>query len=360
MEGSISFSGLLGGSVVDTTGIDIDPVLSYGTKIANYQIGDEHGSLYAPEPTEVSITPTLQSGVKVADYEIDGVSGEIRVPEATDVSIIPTMHEGVKVADYSIDGVDGAIYTPAIDWSGLRLTKVIQGLPAAVAEINDAEAYAMQALSFEVNAWQEGSGYPSPTNVRPIHGWDSVNITVADDTALPTVSHTITIDLGGTYYWCELDVINGILTVIGVMISLNNLDWVKSGSYDTLYYTDSLTNILRDPVSEIDSYIMDRYANRGNAANTAAAFNKGNYSFSLRADSTSRLFIRDDRYSNIDDFNNSLSDGQLVYKLETPLTIQLTPTVVKSLEGNNNVFADSGDILSCEYVSKQRVVNIIG
>lgn len=45
--------------------------------------------------------------------------------------------------------------------------------------------------------------------------------------------------------------------------------------------------------------------------------------------------------------------AEVCYKLATPLTIQLTPTVVKSLRGMNNVYADSGNILDLSYLAKE-------
>ena len=47
--------------------------------------------------------------------------------------------------------------------------------------------------------------------------------------------------------------------------------------------------------------------------------------------------------------NNPL---QLVYELATPITYQLNPTAIKSLLGNNNVFADTNGDIDLEYFSK--------
>ena len=47
--------------------------------------------------------------------------------------------------------------------------------------------------------------------------------------------------------------------------------------------------------------------------------------------------------------NTNASDVEICYELATPLTIQLTPTAVKSLLGSNNVWADTGDIDKAEY-----------
>lgn len=38
-----------------------------------------------------------------------------------------------------------------------------------------------------------------------------------------------------------------------------------------------------------------------------------------------------------------------IYELATPLTIQLDPTAINSLRGDNVIFCDAGDITNCEY-----------
>jgi hypothetical protein len=40
----------------------------------------------------------------------------------------------------------------------------------------------------------------------------------------------------------------------------------------------------------------------------------------------------------------------VVYELATPITVQLAPTPVKSIEGENNISANCGDINNVEYV----------
>lgn len=46
----------------------------------------------------------------------------------------------------------------------------------SVASFNTALAMPLPSCNIAVNAWQEGSGDPSPSNVRPIHGFDKQNI----------------------------------------------------------------------------------------------------------------------------------------------------------------------------------------
>ena len=56
------------------------------------------------------------------------------------------------------------------------------------------------------------------------------------------------------------------------------------------------------------------------------------------------IIIINNDYTDATAFKTAMNGVQLVYELTTPLTIQLTPTAVKSLPGTNNLWADSGDI----------------
>ena len=120
-----------------------------------------------------------------------------------------------------------------------------------------------------------------------ISGWDEVNITVADDLENPTVSNVYTINLNGTRYGGKLDVVNGVLTLTDGFISSYNGETLPS------------------------TWISDRDVYAEGTTPTIGA--------------------------------------EVCYKLATPQTIQLTPTIIKSLQGDNNFFADSGEVIKLQY-----------
>ena len=129
MNGSINFDGTLSGSIAGGGGgggseVTITPVLTVGTKIADYSIDSATGSLYAPEAGDtVEVTPTLNVGDKVADIEVNGVNKALYSQSygyANDMhdtnsetigglqkgsNITPIMVKAVSYADQS--GVDG-------------------------------------------------------------------------------------------------------------------------------------------------------------------------------------------------------------------------------------------------------------
>jgi hypothetical protein len=101
---------------------------------------------------------------------------------------------------------------------------------------------------------------------------------------------TYTIQLGDTYYGATLDVTSGVLTVTHANIASYNGESVN------------------------EPWISSEDAYESGATPTTGA--------------------------------------QVVYPLTTPLTVQLTPTQIKSLLGQNNLFVDSGQIISGQYFAE--------
>ena len=149
---------------------------------------------------------------------------------------------------------------------------------------------------------------------------------------------TYTTSLGQTVYGGTLDVVSGVLTLTKGFVDLGSLNWTlrtqwtpgnrflsneisnkKAGSYNILC---SQYKLMQERVSITDTGQIAP-ANNTNSKD---------------------MVVRDDRYSDATAFKNAVSGVQLVYELATPTEIQLTPTQVTTLLGNNNIWADSGSV----------------
>ena len=66
---------------------------------------------------------------------------------------------------------------------------------------------------------------------------------------------------------------------------------------------------------------------------------------------SSTFIIFDSNYSTLDEFKASLVNNPITiaYPMSNPVSYQLTPTEVKTLLGNNNIWSDTGSVSSCEY-----------
>lgn len=61
------------------------------------------------------------------------------------------------------------------------------------------------------------------------------------------------------------------------------------------------------------------------------------------------IFVRDNRYSTVEDFVNNMSGVEFAYKLATPITHQLTPQVIKTLKGTNNIWSDANGNIEVKF-----------
>lgn len=224
-------------------------------------------------------------------------------------------------------------------------TNAISGVSAPVPKIRTvsgsvisiADALAMPAVSLiaDINAVQSGSGDPSPSNVRPISGWSNVNVyreAQYDAGATPYV----TINLNGTRYCGSLDVTTGVLTVDRVKMVLNDASkWAAyTGTVDFYYnvefgdrktFSDSYTGLSC-------SYIQIN--SQASNTNTGRWRGAGSPYFGIKSNALTLEQIQTDAIA---------GKIEICYELATPQTVQLSPTEVQMLLGNNTLWADSGD-----------------
>lgn len=149
---------------------------------------------------------------------------------------------------------------------------------------------------------------------------------------------TYTIDLNGTRYGGTLDVTAGELTVTQRYVDLGTLSYAYSSS---LGFYANMTDAI-DPIAGGDlTAICSNYKR----SNYPQGWENGCFTISNSNISTAkRLFINDSRYSDTASFKTAMSGVQLVYELATPQVVQLTAAQVTTLLGQNNIWADCGDV----------------
>ena len=264
----------------------------------------------------------------------------VEVPEPTLIS--KSISEN-GTYNASADNADG--YSSVdVNVSGYKISEV-SGLPSPIASFNGASSLPMPNLKIAVEPVQEGSGDPSPTNIRPISGWSAVDVTVADDVDNPTTTETITIQLGDTYYGGKVDLVSGVMTVTHKLLTMSDITWLYSDSLEIFYATLSdykKTSTTTKPNAECEVFnVVGRNKVLTDRENGLTFGNVGEYD--------NRILVRESSFTDLPTFESAISGKKLVYELATPTTIQLTPTAVKSLLGTNNLFADTGDVVEASY-----------
>lgn len=150
----------------------------------------------------------------------------------------------------------------------------------------------------------------------------------------PYAGQTYNVPLGQTVYGGTLNVTTGELTVThGYFTENGTANWARNSS-GSFYLTGQSTNV---------------------AANSDGLCNYSPYIYSTSTDKT--IFARpigqisigkgySDIWPDIATLKAAFAQTplQVVYPLATPTTVQLTPTEVTTLLGENNIWADSGEV----------------
>lgn len=146
------------------------------------------------------------------------------------------------------------------------------------------------------------------------------------------------VQFNDTVYAGKFDFITGDLTATWKAITLGT-GWARQGGaysniglfYNSQMYDDCKVNF----DAMLPTYPFYKNTGIGNIENYSAT--------SLGGMSRS-LWIRNDDYENAADFEASISGDVLVYELNTPVVIHLTPQQMTTLKGSNNFFSDVGNM----------------
>lgn len=156
----------------------------------------------------------------------------------------------------------------------------------------------------------------------------------------------------GTVYGGTLNVTTGELVVDRAMVDLGDLTWNAQGSIGRFYSQSLRTDIKKGSASEgYDNAISSAFA----AANVASMAGLPDGGLSVDSNGNMQLYCSAYAGQSGADFRTAMSGVQLCYELATPATYQLTPEEVTLLLGQNNIWADSGEV-TVTYITKRKGV----
>lgn len=165
----------------------------------------------------------------------------------------------------------------------------------------------------------------------------------------PYNGQTYTTDLDGTRYGGTLDVTTGVLTVTWKSVDMGNISWTQDSSPNQAFFSG--TNLTDRKYGTAVVAISSAYKFYGNNTSSGLFSNMNNGEFGFYQTSTT-IKVKDSRYANASDFQTGVVGQTIVYELATPQTVQLTPTQVQTLLGQNNIWADSGKVEVTYRISK--------
>ena len=197
-------------------------------------------------------------------------------------------------------------------------------------------------LTVTLSAKQAGTGTPSTSNVRPITGFTGVGVSYSGKDTLD--AETLTYDwsqLAGTVYGGVLDVKNGTLTATrGGMVFDGSEDWKPQGSGSGLFYL--LGEINNDiPSSRACSHFANYSIYGGNTMAGYRASPVGDVRIRPGADIAATLAEWKAWLS--EQYQNG-TPVTAWWTLDDPVVYELTAADVRTVLGENHIWASDGEV----------------
>lgn len=152
------------------------------------------------------------------------------------------------------------------------------------------------------------------------------------DTTFPTEA--------GTVYGGTLDMLSGVLTVDRAIVKISDLSW----NYDTSWLRfngNGIEEVCKKP--ESNSVTLPGLASSVYKASSAASTGSLAKNGTIGVLVSGVVCIRDESYSNVEEWLNFVGNEPIVYPLANPITYQLDPHTLKAIRGTNNIWSDAGD-----------------
>ena len=127
-------------------------------------------------------TGTQYTGLNTTAKDLVGAINE--AAEGSTVEVTPILTEGTKIATITVDDTPADLYgeNTKEEIRKMKTPKTVTGNPVTFETVEETFAKGAE-LTF--GPIQSGTGDPSPTNIRPISGRDSVSLTVGGKNKIP-------------------------------------------------------------------------------------------------------------------------------------------------------------------------------
>lgn len=166
----------------------------------------------------------------------------------------------------------------------------------------------------------------------------SINYPATDTAYHPYTGNTYTIAFGQTVYGGVLDVTRGKLRVTHEIVDMGDLAW-SANTYQGVVMMIAYYTTHRHEPYELNCK-CDIYECSNDIWSSGTLRDKifcNNYT-------GTSIYVYDSNYTDANTFKTAVTGHKICYELATPFDIDLTPEVILAVVGENNVFADCGDI----------------
>lgn len=302
----------------------------------------------AVEDAQADAVKTVQdAGTK----EAEKISSILPVPTAEDAGKVPVVSpdgSGYELGEAGVQ-IDDTKTTPDTTWSSENIISQLCPpfeVSESIVTCNPIEGSTLNVL-VQIEPVQEGTGDPSPENVRQIKGWEAVKLTHNEK--------EISIPLGQTVYGGTLDVGSGVLTVDRVLKTLSGSEnWLLNFDESKSLYWHSI--VLSDLEFADDLQVGKSISSHFKyGTNIENGFWFANLGKNLRI--ANNMSTVEEWKGYLISESSSGHPVQVVYYIATPVTLQLTPQEILALSGENTIYADTGNVTVSGYSDPTAIIN---
>ena len=203
----------------------------------------------------------------------------------------------------------------------------------------------IKSVICNIDPIQEGSGDPSPDNVRPISGRTGLRLELGSTATdyEPYKGNTYSVNWeteAGTVYGGCVDVVSGKLVVGRAVVTMNGSQPIGESQNKRFYaFIASAFEVNASNQNTYKGVICDKFPSyswgglAGAPIGCAPVWGQG-------------IGFKHPGMTATDDWKTYFTNNPTVfsYELATPTEIQLTPQEVRTLLGTNNIWCDSGNV----------------
>lgn len=168
----------------------------------------------------------------------------------------------------------------------------------------------------------------------------------------PYTGNLYTVAFGQTIYGGRLIYSNGAWSIEATsqIVDLGDLQWTYR-SDATAFYSEHATNCLLNPTDcACSCYEFNASANERSVATISRNLSDLQMAAFNNANNQGRFLVKDLAYTDATAFTTAVTGQKLLYPLETPVIIPITSsTRVKTINGLNNIYSNTGDVSSVEF-----------
>jgi len=145
----------------------------------------------------------------------------------------------------------------------------------------------------------------------------------------PYNGYQITVNLGGTYYSGTLDVVSGVFVPDTAIATVSDFAFTAGKSDGDLAKVEYTPSNFKNSIEKLKCNMMP-YVEQ------SASWSETEPCYTIASGTKLRVYFDGDTLA---DFQADYADIQIIYELATPQSIQLSPTMVKALVGENHLSA---------------------